>query len=763
VISNRERQENIPHPIDEVQDQQMSRASFATWLGSWQKWGSVVSLFLALEIAVFSIEHVRWIDPQPSLTVVLVLAILTGWLLTKSQLTGAAAYSVAVVLGAIVTVWQVSSLLPTPETVARVGQLIALLQSWWQEPSIAEISESTPYFAVFLVFFVWIIGYISTWFILRRKNAWVAVTLGTTAILVNLSNLPGQYYIFFFFYVLAAALLIGRMSLANHHSWFKKHGTNYPIRGLIYFIASPLCLGIIAVSIAWITPEIRVDRLETLVATKMSWIKSIEESPANFFTPVREKLPSLKSSKQKELSFGEAWHRSNEIQFVVASERPSYWRVRMYDTYTSWGWTNSLTSERTLKPRVPWTEARMASDRDELTYTVVNELKTDVILTAGEFISSDTLVSLQIGAGDVITVTTPRPLKHGEGYTVTSRISSMTPADLSQAGEDYPDSITDHYLQLPPSFPERVSQLSEDITKEVKSPQGKMLAIQGYLAQFPYRLEVEPPPQGVDGVEHFLFTEQSGCCLYFASATAVMLRSVDVPSRLLVGYLPGELDSSTGNYILRDKHYHAWVEVYFPDYGWVEVEATPTASIAVSSNELGVPAYIMEELDEWELWEIMGIPGETTVGNVDTESSDAAFPTLLGVALLLSLAGILLLIFLLFALRSAFYRGLWHLKGPDYASEIYIKMCSLASLVKLSPKPQQTPLEYCAQLASLFPQQAKAIDHIVQAYLESRFGRRPRSGLPQEAELLKSRVDVYHALLKRRIQRRWFSRLHSRD
>ena len=106
----------------------MFRASFKSWLGNWQEWGSIILLLLALEIAVRSIEQAQWITPQPSLTVVLALAVGTGWLLCKSRLPGSVVHPLAVVLGIAVTVWQASNLLPPLETASRLGLKCGSLQ-----------------------------------------------------------------------------------------------------------------------------------------------------------------------------------------------------------------------------------------------------------------------------------------------------------------------------------------------------------------------------------------------------------------------------------------------------------------------------------------------------------------------------------------------------------------------------------------------------------------------------------------------------------
>ncbi|MFC1987682.1 hypothetical protein ACFLVH_03980, partial [Chloroflexota bacterium] len=138
MANNREKTENMPYRVEKPQKQRMLREHFKFWLGSWQEWGSLLLLFLALEITVRSIEQAQWITPQPSLTVVLALAMGTGWLLGKSRLPSRVIHPLMVVIGAAVTVWQASNLLPPLETASRVNQLIVALQSWWQTLSMAK-------------------------------------------------------------------------------------------------------------------------------------------------------------------------------------------------------------------------------------------------------------------------------------------------------------------------------------------------------------------------------------------------------------------------------------------------------------------------------------------------------------------------------------------------------------------------------------------------------------------------------------------------
>src|SRR5256712_11105030 len=88
--------------------------------------------------------------------------------------------------------------------------------------------------------------------------------------------------------------------------------------------------------------------------------------------------------------------------------------------------------------------------------------------------------------------------------------------------------------------------------------------------------QVKATPPGKGTVDSFLFDLKQDFCEYFASAMVVMLREVGVPARLVEGFSTGSFDAATLEYVVREQDAHAWVEVYIPQYGWIEFEPTPS-------------------------------------------------------------------------------------------------------------------------------------------------------------------------------------------
>src|SRR6185436_13828106 len=106
----------------------------------------------------------------------------------------------------------------------------------------------------------------------------------------------------------------------------------------------------------------------------------------------------------------------------------------------------------------------------------------------------------------------------------------------------------------------------------------KAVRVEGYLrGKFEYTLSLTWDP-GKQPLSTFLFQQKKGHCEYFASAMAVLLRSVDVPTRLVNGFLMGEYNPIGDAYIVRESDAHSWVEVYLPGAGWTEFDPTPGSS-----------------------------------------------------------------------------------------------------------------------------------------------------------------------------------------
>lgn len=188
-------------------------------------------------------------------------------------------------------------------------------------------------------------------------------------------------------------------------------------------------------------------------------------------------------------------------------------------------------------------------------------------------------------------------------YEATSDIATPSAAELRKAGRSYPAQISETYLRVPELDP-RVAQLAFEITKSAKNDYDKAAAIEYHLrTRFGYTLQL-PQHAVKDPLANFLFERKQGHCEYFASSMAVMLRTLGIPSRVVNGFRSDEFNDVSGTYVVRAKDAHAWVEAYFPGYGWQSFDPTPGGSVGRPQGWSRLSLYIDAMASFWRDWVI---------------------------------------------------------------------------------------------------------------------------------------------------------------
>jgi hypothetical protein len=128
---------------------------------------------------------------------------------------------------------------------------------------------------------------------------------------------------------------------------------------------------------------------------------------------------------------------------------------------------------------------------------------------------------------------------------------------------------------------------------------------------------VSQPPDG-DVATQFVTEMEAGYCEYFATSMVAMLRTQDIPARYVVGYSNGERVDD-GRYEVRGMNAHAWVEVYFPKYGWVTFDPTPAAERQAEEDATLEEAGITPATDTPETaTEVSGPESDTPTGSGGT-------------------------------------------------------------------------------------------------------------------------------------------------
>src|SRR6202035_437352 len=178
----------------------------------------------------------------------------------------------------------------------------------------------------------------------------------------------------------------------------------------------------------------------------------------------------------------------------------------------------------------------------------------------------------------------------GSVYTSDAQVSGATPAQLRAVGSPYalPADVQQQEEQLPHTYP-RVLALAQAVTAHDTTTYGKVQSLIRWIGSHTHYSENIPPlPAGADTVDQFLFGNRVGFCEQISTSLAVMLRSLGIPTREAVGFVPGSYNPITDLYQIRADDAHAWVQVWFPGFGWQSFD--PTAVVPAANPAPGVTA-----------------------------------------------------------------------------------------------------------------------------------------------------------------------------
>jgi hypothetical protein len=345
-------------------------------------------------------------------------------------------------------------------------------------------------------------------------------------------------------------------------------------------------------------------------------------------------------------------------------------------------------------------------------------------------------------------------------YQTTGNISVATSSQLRGAPTTYPDSMADRYLQLPIDFPEGLKLLAVELADGHDNPYDIAISIQGFLQSLPYNTDIQAPPSGMDGVDWFINVQRSGFCMYYSSAMITMLRSLDIPARLVTGFAPGDWDEDRQAWVVKAKHYHAWPEVFFPIYGWVELEPTP-ANVQPSLQNLGFEYEdILDGLDNVEPLSDQLISEEEAFAE-GTPFSEAALIREVPDNQLMPSADIGRLLFwtggvvgaaMLIGIAFLLARNKpWRRRQDIYS--LFFRMQLLAKFAGAGRDPHETPVEFGKRLAQLLPAHRQAVTHLAQCYTLAHYGRWKQLTPDQYTEATNAWPAIHRGLLRLLLRR----------
>ena len=287
---------------------------------------------------------------------------------------------------------------------------------------------------------------------------------------------------------------------------------------------------------------------------------------------------SLNSNSYKNNKLGGEVLLDESVMMTVKTqgEDTLYLRGAVKDKYSDNSWSKSRKGYKEYSPGSPLPLPYGSSIR---TKEATLEITYKKLLTSTIFAPYSVYQvqhnAKRIYADEDSEVYTPKMTMNDEPYTVKSMIPYIDVERLRQSKATNL-SVNDFklYTALASNISERVKSLAREITKGQNNDFDKAKAIESYLRQnYKYTLKPQRLPSKVEFTDHFLFQGKEGYCTYFATSMSVLLRATGVPSRYVEGFITRYEGDEERE--VRGTEAHAWVEVYFDDYGWVTFEPTP--------------------------------------------------------------------------------------------------------------------------------------------------------------------------------------------
>jgi len=267
--------------------------------------------------------------------------------------------------------------------------------------------------------------------------------------------------------------------------------------------------------------------------------------------------------------------QSNKEAFNVRSNRPAYWRLTSLDTFDGRIWSSGGSFSQ-AQGSLPNTAGSSPDRRVEQEFEIgaLDAIWAPAAFEASSVDPGDSRMRWDADSATLI-VDDDRTTSDGLIYRVVSEAPQLTGGMLRRASTPVPDEIGRTYLGLPGDFNREAALLARKVTRAGRTPYDRALLLQNWFRdRFTYDVSV-PAGHSEDAIAEFLSTRR-GYCEQFAGTYAAMARSIGLPSRVGVGFTPGDTDPSDPDlYHVKGKHAHAWPEVWLGDVGWVPFEPTP--------------------------------------------------------------------------------------------------------------------------------------------------------------------------------------------
>jgi len=686
-------------------------------------WFALPIYVLLVLIYPLSLQQAEWVRAADHFTWLAILGVITGVLVGNTRMSTTRAILLGGVLGAIAIV--IATSMATEGNAILREKLVKLainVNNWLTQVLAGESASDPTAFILFLGATTWSSAFVGTFALQRTGRPWDMLLFVGFCLIVNVSmaltNLLADLVVF----SLASLVLLVRLHIVLLQDRWQRYNI-VPSGEMDWrLLRGGLTWALVLVIMAFFTPRVgAAEVLGRAYNVFESPYHSVEAEWQRFFAGVSGPSKMRGVSFTESFRLGQSPNLSDRVVMTVDAASGHFWRAMTYDFYTGGSWRNTET-DRVDKVAVP----ALGRERFDATFEINVQQPGGLLFVANEPVKVNIPAQFQTGA-DRTYSTGMRAVRGGqasEKYTVTSFVSVADKAVLRRGPTGYSDYIKQKYLQLPSTLPQRVKDLAHRIAKDETNNYDMAEAIESYLrTTYHYAPQVKAAPPGRDPVDYFLFDLKEDFCEYFSASMTVMLRELGIPARVVEGYTTGTLDPNTGKYVVKELDAHAWVEAYFPTFGWIEFEPTPsqapflridsdlTGGATLPGDERGIddPDNPRVARDESE-----GLGRSDLDPGLESASSDLEEPfdpkPMLGVLLIIALL-----------MLGAWTRFQMRFRGQRPIDAAWGKARLLAAYAGYHPHPAQTSYEYAAMLGDAVPDAKTAILDIAESRVRDRY------------------------------------------
>lgn len=625
---------------------------------------------------------------------------------------------------------------------------------WFKQTIIDQQSSNDNYvFLLFLAILSFLLAYISVWLVVHTRRPWLAALANGVVLLINLNWASSDKTVLFtVIFLLATLLLLVRFTLAENMRQWRARGLRFSPDLSWDFMQAGAIFAVIVLLLGFMLPVAQANQ-----AVLDAW-----NSPTNPWNGVQDAFGKLfagisgtgvGNGPGGQGFFGADLKLKGTVNLPTnvilryklpgTGDDPSQYLItETFDTYNgSNTWTSTPTQTISFRPSesLPPSNAAvpLKTNSYQITYSVIPS-GTHVFAPGTEAQSFDIPTQTFISSASQTPVQwlAAAPLSTGKPYTSTAYVSTATadqlrkvpyPANVAPADQAtaYPPGLLAEYLfsTRPSTIPDDVRQQALDATRGTTNMYDAATSIESYLRTFTYSLTNPDPPADQDAISWFL-QEKRGFCTFFASAMAIMGRSLGMPTRVALGFSHGTFDPATNSWVVRGTQAHVWTQIYFAGYGWIDFE--PTSSFDVFARAVAGPGGTTNTPSV--------TPGASgTAGPKDNapndpnkllgpqgggDGSSPASTALVGTGIALSL--LIVLALLCVVLFSLWWRLLYRSFTPIGAA--FARVSRLGAWAGAPPARVDTPDEYAEKLSDLIPGQQPALRRLSDLYARERWG-----------------------------------------